>query len=291
MPEYHKLAVPTMIMQYECPAISGMLVIALVFVVRKILQAQAMQRSVKVMLYLSCLEFLLLALFWFDYYLNTPLWLYGLLEFWPSMISVSIMERLGSSWYTGYKRHNSSLDGLPTYSKVLQRSMLALSLLDSGGMVVLFSVGYALSVPSLRFICRVYYLASLWVFMVYVQLAAVKLVTVIDNYVGAKYSKRIKGICLYIGLVAVLKTLVLVYFMVRDGNDIDEFISDGFSWLVYVLYPIITFIGIGFAILISKLIMVKKKEVACNGCSEYSSYLEDNEKNSTSIEWSMNDSK
>jgi hypothetical protein len=275
--DYHKLPIPPTVARYEVPLLAALNLTALLYVLNKLRQSHSVPRSIRIILYLSCFGFVLDVLFWLDYYVDFPLWFYGFLEFYPQVITSSMMERLGSQWNTSYKRHRGYVEGRPNYSKATQRVMLVSSLINNTGWFVWFSVGYALPIEHLRLWCRLYSMGGWWVYMSYTLYSARLLIRVIQDYVAPKYSRQIKCICICMVVAITSRTIMEACFITRNAKEINALSDKGLLWVNFVLYPIFALVAIGFSLVMSKSIVVKKQP---QHSTKHLSY--DNEMQSTS---------
>jgi hypothetical protein len=257
--DYQKPTNPTPVMKYEGPVIAGLHLAAIIFCLLKTVRGDPLQRPIKVILYLSSLELLLDCAYWADYYIQSPVWLFGVFEFFPPIITTNLMERLAYSWATAYDRYLGSSQGEETTNRLPRQLLFRASLLINAGLLVLFSCGYALSVHNLRMWCNIYIAASWWLFVPYIMVSANKVTEAIEACLSAHSAQRIKRMCRYILILLTLKSLSLVYFTAADANEIIQLEAFGPGWLLFIIYPIVVLIGIGFLLLISTAILVSRR--------------------------------
>lgn len=260
--DYGKYVVPLAFLEYGGPVVASVYWLFMGLCICRLVKA-ADSFTIKLILGLSSAMLAMAGLFWMDYYVDFPLWLYGVLEFWHSVLEVSILERLASSWLTIYKRYASQCKGLATYSKTIQRASLAASIGFQITFAVMFGMVYSTDSSLLRSLCRGYFVAAeMFYFVPYLLYSGSKLEGVIKQYIDLAYSRRLRRMAVVIVVSIVCRAAILLYYCVRNGNDIQSLDDSGYQWVTLIFCILMSVVDVGclFAIFSVILRRVSKSE-------------------------------
>lgn len=247
---YTKFTVPEDFLRYGGPLFACCSLGLFCMCVYRLITARD-RRSLRVVIVLCAVMLLLASAFWLDLYFDYPMWLYGIFEFWSVVFEISVLERLGSSWLTIYKRHISLCNQLSAYSKTIQRASLAASIAFQVTFACTYAILFTWQSRVLRTVCRCYFLAvELLYFFPYMIYSAFKLNSVIKLYLDPDYSRKVRNIVIVGAVCIPIRDAILTYFTVRSGRDIDMLDDDGYDWLTILLFSLSEMLSIGCMVVI-----------------------------------------